>query len=62
MWFSARDTLRFEAGRILYGRSMDVKLFLHWLANMGWTLTWEPLETHLLGRKPWSAESRCHEN
>ncbi len=45
----ARDTLRLEAGLNLYGQDMteDVSPLV---ANMGWTVVWEPAERDFVGR------------
>ncbi len=45
----ARDTLRLEAGLNLYGQDMteDVSPLV---ANMGWTVAWEPAERDFVGR------------
>lgn len=51
----ARDTLRLEAGMNLYGHEMsdDVSPLV---ANMGWTISWEPNDRDFLGRKEIAAE------
>ena len=46
----ARDTLRLEAGMNLYGHEMDDDT-LPLVANMGWTIAWEPSERDFIGRK-----------
>lgn len=45
----ARDTLRLEAGMNLYGQDMneDVSPLI---ANMAWTVAWEPAERDFIGR------------
>ena len=45
----ARDTLRLEAGMNLYGHEMDDTVS-PLVANMGWTIAWQPEERHFLGR------------
>lgn len=51
----ARDTLRLEAGMNLYGHEMtdDVSPLV---ANMGWTISWEPQDRQFIGREPLMAE------
>lgn len=45
----ARDTLRLEAGFNLYGQDMDETV--HPLSsNLGWTITWKPVERNFIGR------------
>ena len=46
----ARDTLRLEAGMNLYGHEMDDQTS-PLVANMGWTIAWEPIEREFIGRK-----------
>lgn len=45
----ARDTLRLEAGMNLYGHEMDDGVS-PLVANMGWTIAWQPSERHFIGR------------
>ncbi len=45
----ARDTLRLEAGMNLYGHEMDEDTS-PLVANMGWTVAWEPSERNFIGR------------
>lgn len=45
----ARDTLRLEAGMNLYGQDMD-ETVSPLAANMGWTITWEPMDRNFVGR------------
>lgn len=45
----ARDTLRLEAGMNLYGHEMD-ETVSPLVANMGWTLAWEPASRNFIGR------------
>ena len=45
----ARDTLRLEAGMNLYGHEMD-ETISPLLANMGWTIAWEPASRDFIGR------------
>lgn len=51
----ARDTLRLEAGMNLYGHEMDDAVS-PLVANMGWTIAWEPAERNFIGREPLQAE------
>lgn len=46
----ARDTLRLEAGMNLYGQEMDEDTS-PLVANMGWTVHWEPAERDFIGRE-----------
>ena len=45
----ARDTLRLEAGMNLYGHEMDDHTS-PLVANMGWTIAWEPASRDFIGR------------
>jgi len=45
----ARDTLRLEAGMNLYGHEMDENTS-PLVANMAWTIAWEPSERDFIGR------------
>lgn len=45
----ARDTLRLEAGMNLYGHEMD-ETVSPLLANMAWTIAWEPAGRDFIGR------------
>ncbi len=45
----ARDTLRLEAGMNLYGADMD-ETVSPLIANMGWTVAWEPATRDFIGR------------
>ncbi|HEY7885590.1 MAG TPA: glycine cleavage system aminomethyltransferase GcvT [Cellvibrionaceae bacterium] len=45
----ARDTLRLEAGMNLYGHEMDESTS-PLVANMGWTIAWEPADRDFSGR------------
>ncbi len=45
----ARDTLRLEAGMNLYGHEMDDETS-PLVANMGWTIAWEPASRDFIGR------------
>lgn len=47
----ARDTLRLEAGLNLYGNEMDESVS-PLVANMAWTVAWEPADRDFIGRKP----------
>lgn len=51
----ARDTLRLEAGMNLYGHEMDEDMS-PLMANMGWTVAWEPAERDFIGRAALEAE------
>ncbi len=51
----ARDTLRLEAGMNLYGHEMDEDTS-PLVANMGWTVAWEPAERDFIGRAALEAE------
>ncbi|QCT20859.1 glycine cleavage system aminomethyltransferase GcvT [Jejubacter calystegiae] len=46
----ARDTLRLEAGMNLYGQEMD-ETTSPLVANMEWTISWEPQDRGFVGRK-----------
>lgn len=46
----ARDTLRLEAGMNLYGHEMDDTIS-PLVANMGWTIAWQPAERDFIGRQ-----------
>lgn len=54
----ARDTLRLEAGMNLYGHEMDDHTS-PLVANMGWTIAWEPAERDFIGRKAIAAEKEA---
>src|SRR5690606_38306664 len=45
----ARDTLRLEAGMNLYGHEMDENVS-PLVANMAWTIAWQPDTRHFIGR------------
>lgn len=45
----ARDTLRLEAGMNLYGHEMDDSVS-PLIANMAWTIAWEPASRNFVGR------------
>lgn len=51
----ARDTLRLEAGMNLYGHEMDEDTS-PLVANMGWTIAWEPADRIFIGREVIAAE------
>lgn len=51
----ARDTLRLEAGMNLYGSEMDEKTS-PLVANMGWTIAWEPEGRNFVGRAALEAQ------
>ena len=52
----AKDTLRLEAGMNLYGHEMD-ETISPLVANMGWTIAWEPSSRQFIGRSALEAES-----
>ncbi|MCY3841679.1 MAG: glycine cleavage system aminomethyltransferase GcvT [Gammaproteobacteria bacterium] len=47
---AARDTLRLEAGLLLYGQDMD-EVTSPLESNLGWTVAWEPAERDFVGRE-----------
>lgn len=51
----ARDTLRLEAGMNLYGHEMDEDVS-PLVANMGWTIAWEPADRDFIGRRALEAQ------
>lgn len=51
----ARDTLRLEAGMNLYGHEMDEQTS-PLVANMAWTIAWQPEDRSFIGRTAISAE------
>lgn len=51
----ARDTLRLEAGMNLYGHEMNDEVS-PLVANMGWTIAWEPATRNFIGRSAISEE------
>jgi aminomethyltransferase len=51
----ARDTLRLEAGLNLYGQDMD-ETTSPLVANLGWTIAWEPATRDFVGRAALEAE------
>lgn len=51
----ARDTLRLEAGLNLYGNEMD-EAVSPLVANMAWTVAWEPAERDFVGRDALEAQ------
>lgn len=51
----SRDTLRLEAGMNLYGHEMDDTVS-PLVANMGWTIAWQPSERQFIGRDAIEAE------
>ena len=46
----ARDTLRLEAGLLLYGQDMDETTSPH-ECNLGWTVAWDPPDRVFVGRE-----------
>lgn len=53
----SRDTLRLEAGMNLYGHEMD-ETQSPLVANMGWTIAWEPTDRDFIGRTALEAEKQ----
>lgn len=53
----ARDTLRLEAGMNLYGQEMDDSVS-PLVANMAWTIAWEPEQRDFIGRAALQAEKQ----
>lgn len=51
----ARDTLRLEAGMNLYGQDMNEEIS-PLLANMAWTVAWQPAERNFIGRAALEAQ------
>ncbi|MDY7562313.1 glycine cleavage system aminomethyltransferase GcvT [Pseudomonas sp. 10B1] len=51
----ARDTLRLEAGMNLYGQDIDEQVS-PLVANMAWTVAWEPAGRNFIGRSALEAE------
>jgi len=51
----ARDTLRLEAGMNLYGQEMDEETS-PLIANMAWTVAWEPEDRDFIGREALEAQ------
>lgn len=51
----ARDTLRLEAGMNLYGAEMNQQV-TPLESNMAWTLAWDPVERHFIGREVLEAQ------
>ena len=51
----ARDTLRLEAGMNLYGHEMDENTS-PLVANMGWTIAWQPDSRDFIGRAALTAQ------
>ena len=47
---AARDTLRLEAGLLLYGQDMD-ETTSPLESNLGWTVAWDPPERDFVGRE-----------
>ena len=45
---AARDTLRLEAGMLLYGQDMDITTS-PLESGLEWTVTWEPDDRHFIG-------------
>lgn len=53
----ARDTLRLEAGMNLYGSEMN-ETVSPLVANMAWTIAWEPAERDFIGRSALEAQRK----
>lgn len=51
----ARDTLRLEAGMLLYGQDMDESV-TPLECGLGWTVAWEPAERGFVGREALEAQ------
>ena len=51
----ARDTLRLEAGMNLYGQDIDESVS-PLVANMAWSIAWEPADRQFIGRAALEAE------
>lgn len=54
----ARDTLRLEAGMNLYGNEMNDEVS-PLVANMGWTIAWDPSSRNFLGRSAIESEKQA---
>lgn len=54
----ARDTLRLEAGMNLYGHEMD-EIQSPLVANMGWTIAWDPAGRDFIGRRALEVEKEA---
>lgn len=48
MWIRARDTLRLEAGMLLYGQDMD-ETTTPLESGLAWTVKWEPEDRGFIG-------------
>lgn len=57
----ARDTLRLEAGMNLYGHEMDDSIS-PLIANMGWTIAWQPEDRDFIGRQAITQEKTAGVN
>ncbi len=51
----ARDTLRLEAGMLLYGQDMDESV-TPLESGLGWTVVWDPAERAFIGREALEAQ------
>lgn len=54
---AARDTLRLEAGLLLYGQDMD-ETTTPLESGLGWTIAWEPPDRHFIGREALQAQKQ----
>jgi aminomethyltransferase len=54
---AARDTLRIEAGLLLYGQDMDESI-TPLESSLGWTITWETTDRHFMGRQALESQKK----
>ncbi len=54
----ARDTLRLEAGMLLYGQDMDESV-TPLESALGWTVAWEPAQRAFIGREALEAQRKA---
>lgn len=55
---AARDTLRLEAGMLLYGQDMDESVS-PLESGLGWTIRWEPKERDFIGMGALTSQKEC---